>query len=47
MNANKKTSPISIDGLTDDDEICSLFSDKYDKFYNSVPYDNDKFHEIK
>ncbi len=31
----KKTSPISVDGLTDDDEICSLFSDKYNKLYNS------------
>ncbi len=37
MNATKKTSPISVNGLTDDDddddddndEICLLFSDKY------------------
>ncbi len=37
MNATKKTSPISVDGLTDDDdEICTLFSDKYNKLYNSV-----------
>ncbi len=44
MNATKKT--ISVDGLTDDDEICSLFNDKYNKLYNIVPYDNDEFQKI-
>ncbi len=46
MNATKKTSPISVDGLTDDDEICSLFRDKYNTLYNSVLYDNDEFKKI-
>ncbi len=40
INATKKTSPIIVDGLTDDDEICSLFSDKYNTLYNNIPYYN-------
>ncbi len=46
MTATKKTSPISMDDLTDDDEICSLFSDKYNKLYDNVPYDNDEFQKV-
>ena len=36
-----KYSSINIDGVNGDKDIDDLFSDKYNRLYNSVPFDND------
>ncbi len=47
MNAGKRSKPVSVDGKADNNDICQMFSDNYDKLYNSVPYDADLFQKIK
>ncbi len=47
MNARKKSNPISVDGMAGDEEICQLFSNKYEQLYNSVACDSNVFEKIK
>ncbi len=47
MNAGKRSQPVSVDGRAENNNICQMFSDKYDKLYNSVPYDADLFQKFK
>ncbi len=47
MNAGKKSQPVSVDGKADNNDICQIFGDRYDRLYNSVPYDADLFKKIK
>ena len=35
-----------VDGATEDTDICNIFADKYDKLYNSVPYDTNEMQNI-
>ena len=41
MNGRSRKSACPIDGVNGDKDIADLFSDKYNKLYNSVPFDND------
>ncbi len=47
MNAGKRSQPVSVDGKADNNDICQMFTDKYDKLYTSVPYEADLFQKIK
>ncbi len=47
MNAGKRSQPVSVDGKAENNDICQIFSDKFDKLYNNVPYDADIFQKIK
>ena len=47
LNASKKTSPICVDGCTDDGKIASIFNEKYETLYNSVPYNAYDMSNIK
>ncbi len=47
MNAGKRSQPVSVDGKADNNNICQMFSDKFDKLYNSILYDADIFQKIK
>ncbi len=47
MNVGKRSQPVSVDGKAENNDICQMFSDKFDKLYNSVPYDADLFQKIK
>ncbi len=47
MNAGKRSQPVSVDGKAENNDICQIFSDKFDKLYNSVPYDVNIFQKIK
>ena len=40
-------SPSHVDGVTGDDEISHMFSNKYQNLYNSVPYDKSEMNSIK
>ncbi len=47
MNSGKRSQPVSVDGKAGDNDIYQMFSDKYDKLYNSVSYDADLYQNIK
>ncbi len=47
MNAGKRSPPVSVDGRAENNDICQMFSNKYDHLYNSVSYDADLFQKIK
>ncbi len=47
MKASKRSQPLSVDGKAENNGICQMFSDKFDKLYNSVSYDADLFQKIK
>ncbi len=47
MNAGKRSQLVSVNGKADNNDIRQMFSDRYDKLYNSVPYDADLFQKIK
>ncbi len=46
MNARKKSNPVSVDGMTGDEEISQLFSNKQEQLYYSVPCDSNVFEKI-
>ena len=37
----------SMDGCNDNDDIANIFSEKYMKLYNSVPYDTSEMKSIE
>ncbi len=47
MHTGKRSQPLGVDGKADDNGTCQVFSDKYDKPYNSVPRKADIFQKIK
>ena len=47
MDVNRNTLPSSINGLTDDCEIASIFGNKYKTLYNSVPTSVDELNSIR
>ncbi len=47
MNARKRSQLVSVDGKAENNDICQIFSDKFDKQYHSVLYDADIFQKIK
>ncbi len=47
INAVKRSQPVSVNGKADNNDICQMYSDKYDQLSNSVPYDANLFQKIK
>ncbi len=47
MDGNSKQIPPHVDGETKSKDIAQVFSEKYQKLYNSVPPDMDELKAIK
>ena len=47
LDSSRKASPCSINGVTDDNEIAGIFSNKYKTLYSSVPTNIDEINELK
>ena len=47
MDENRNTLPSSINGLSDDSEIASIFANKYKTLYNSVPTSKEELDRLR